>query len=417
MGKSAKTPQAPTLGQNINDVVAALPMLYGAEQQFGPAWQSLNLGNLEGALFGTESSTVPNTLTAGQAGYYDAQGNYLGTSVNGVGRNGGNKLSALGQQGGGLPEGVRWFNKGQTFTQGTRDVAGTPGLLSLYQRLLPELTAAQTGANTAVRTANLADVNALAPEARAAWRGANEQQAGLLDALNERAQQQLALGSQMDPDTAAMIRNNVMAGASNRGWGYNPGDLGRVAMTTGQAGEQLRGQRQNFAGSVAGYNQAASIDPFAAIVNAGADAGGAMNFMGMTGAGANQNPLLGLMGMAHDNQMTGYNAAVSTNAANAQMGNSLLGSGLGAIGTVGAALLCWVAREVFGAEDARWLMFRHWLLTSAPGWFRRLYLRHGEAFAAWLHDHPWAKPPIRAWMRWIIRDQTDGVTHFQLGKV
>lgn len=426
MGKKAKTPEAPSLGQDINDIIKALPSLYGAESAYGPAFQSLGLNNLEGALFGTEASTVPNTRKAAQAGYYDASGNFLGTMVNGVGPNtrpsGLGGLAALvnggGQQAvGSLPPGAQWYNKGQTFTSGTREVPGSRGLLSIYQQLLPELTAAEAGANSTIRQANLADVTSMAGGVRDAWRGANEQQAGLLDALNQRAQQQLALGSQMDPDTMAIIRNSVMGSASGRGWGYNPGDLGAVAMQTGQAGEALRSGRQGFATGVAGLNQAASIDPFAAITGGGYNSGNAMNFMGANAAGMNNSPINGLLGLAHDNSMTAYNAQASTSGQNAQMGNSLLGAGLGAGGAIFGALLCWVAREVFGAEDVRWLMFRHWLVTSAPGWFRRLYIRHGEAFAGWLHRHPWAKPPIRAWMKWIIRDQTAGVTEFQLRKV
>lgn len=65
-------------------------------------------------------------------------------------------------------------------------------------------------------------------------------------------------------------------------------------------------------------------------------------------------------------------------------------------GAVGAA--CWVARECFGVGDGRWLLFRHWLLTRAPEWFRNWYLKHGERFAAWIHNKPVLKSIIRAWM-------------------
>jgi hypothetical protein len=57
--------------------------------------------------------------------------------------------------------------------------------------------------------------------------------------------------------------------------------------------------------------------------------------------------------------------------------------------------VCWVAREAYGKEDPRWLVFRGWLLTSAPDWFRDAYVAHGPAFAAWLHDKPAAKAGVR----------------------
>lgn len=77
-----------------------------------------------------------------------------------------------------------------------------------------------------------------------------------------------------------------------------------------------------------------------------------------------------------------------------------------AVGQLGAAALpfvltsifCWVAREVYGEHNPRWQMFRHWMLTRAPLWFARLYLRHGEKFAKWLKRNSWLKPMIRRWM-------------------
>jgi polysaccharide export outer membrane protein len=59
---------------------------------------------------------------------------------------------------------------------------------------------------------------------------------------------------------------------------------------------------------------------------------------------------------------------------------------------------CWVAREVYGADDPRWLLFRAWLVAEAPDWLRDLYAAHGEAFAAWIHDKPLVKAAVRALM-------------------
>jgi len=57
-----------------------------------------------------------------------------------------------------------------------------------------------------------------------------------------------------------------------------------------------------------------------------------------------------------------------------------------------------VAREVYGVDDPRWLVFRAWLLTEAPGWLREAYAAHGEEFAAWIDDKPVAKAVVRALM-------------------
>jgi hypothetical protein len=72
--------------------------------------------------------------------------------------------------------------------------------------------------------------------------------------------------------------------------------------------------------------------------------------------------------------------------------------GTAAQGATAYALLCWVARTVYGVENPRWLMFRHWVITDAPKWFLQLYIRHGEKFAAWISDKPSLKNAIRAFM-------------------
>jgi len=59
---------------------------------------------------------------------------------------------------------------------------------------------------------------------------------------------------------------------------------------------------------------------------------------------------------------------------------------------------CWVARAIYGEHNPRWLLFRHWLFSQSPAWFRRLYLRHGARFAPWLADKPRLKTVIRRWM-------------------
>jgi hypothetical protein len=74
-----------------------------------------------------------------------------------------------------------------------------------------------------------------------------------------------------------------------------------------------------------------------------------------------------------------------------------VGGGVGAAAGVGGPI-CWVAREVYGEADPRWQIFRSWLMTSAPQALRDLYIAHGPAFAAWIHDKPTAKATVRLFM-------------------
>jgi hypothetical protein len=77
------------------------------------------------------------------------------------------------------------------------------------------------------------------------------------------------------------------------------------------------------------------------------------------------------------------------------MGGGGMGMGGGGMGGGG---FCWVAREVYGDDNPRWLLFRAWLKTEAPTWLHDLYASRGEAFAAWIKDKPAAKAVVRALM-------------------
>ena len=76
----------------------------------------------------------------------------------------------------------------------------------------------------------------------------------------------------------------------------------------------------------------------------------------------------------------------------------------GGMGQQGGGGFCWVAREVYGHSNPKWLVFRHWLQTQAPRWLHDLYGAHGEAFAAWLHDKPAAKSAVRMLMDHAIAE-------------
>jgi len=63
---------------------------------------------------------------------------------------------------------------------------------------------------------------------------------------------------------------------------------------------------------------------------------------------------------------------------------------------------CWVAREVYGAHNPQWLLFRAWLLTDAPVWLRETYLAYGEDVATWIHDKPIVKAAIKGLMDQVV---------------
>lgn len=70
-----------------------------------------------------------------------------------------------------------------------------------------------------------------------------------------------------------------------------------------------------------------------------------------------------------------------------------LGQGLGAMGYG-----CWVAREVYGADNIQWVQFRDWLFNIGPKWFKDAYLKYGEGWAEIIKRNPWTKVILRPLM-------------------
>jgi hypothetical protein len=88
-------------------------------------------------------------------------------------------------------------------------------------------------------------------------------------------------------------------------------------------------------------------------------------------------------------------------------------SGLGVmIGTVLTAgkdsliggWMCWVAREVYGTTDSRWVLFRLWLDKDAPVWFKNYYNKHGKDFAKYISTRPRLKKVVKYFMDKIVNN-------------
>lgn len=76
-------------------------------------------------------------------------------------------------------------------------------------------------------------------------------------------------------------------------------------------------------------------------------------------------------------------------------GGGVQNQGMGIGGAQGGNPFCWVAREVYGVHDPRWLAFRQWMVWRAPAWMQEQYREHGQALANWLHARPVPKVALR----------------------
>jgi len=78
-------------------------------------------------------------------------------------------------------------------------------------------------------------------------------------------------------------------------------------------------------------------------------------------------------------------------------GSNLL-SGVGSLGGTAGIFACWVAREVYGADNPKWVEFREWMFTKASDNLRNFYLKYGERIAESIRNKPKIKAIIRKWM-------------------
>ena len=60
--------------------------------------------------------------------------------------------------------------------------------------------------------------------------------------------------------------------------------------------------------------------------------------------------------------------------------------------------MCWVAREVYGEDDPKWLQFREWVIGYSPNWFYNAYSKYGERVAKVVAKVPALKLVIRPLM-------------------
>jgi hypothetical protein len=119
-------------------------------------------------------------------------------------------------------------------------------------------------------------------------------------------------------------------------------------------------------------------------------------------------PVLAQVGMGNqggigaNGNMAGFGQAGSPQVTGG--GVNQAGMGVGGAPGNGGMFGCWVAREVYGAHDPRWVRFRGWMRFQAPEWLWDVYLAHGEETAAWLHGRPVAKWSLRQVMDLAIAD-------------
>lgn len=277
-------------------------------------------------------------------------------------------------------------------------------LAELYRSILGPLAREEIGAG---RAADVGAFEQFAP--RIAGAGGT---AAMDSELASQILADLRAGAELSGGERQRLQQSVRGAQTARGVGYGRNDAAAEGLAEYLAGSQLRSQRLGRAMDFSAVRNRASTDLFGMLT--GRPPAGASFASELFGETQPRLPTTDPFGNKYAENLFGdalgqywadlfsrrqKNAA--ENAATMQMAGAIAS---GALQGGGSAIgKCWVAREVFGADDPRWFLFRDWLVHLAPGWFRALYLRYGERFAAWLHGKPRLKTVIRWWMRGRIR--------------
>ena len=210
---------------------------------------------------------------------------------------------------------------------------------------------------------------------------ANQMQAALANQAARAAQEQFAQGTRLQAQQAnqqaaaqaAQANQQAALQAANLR-ASSAGMLGNLSQTGFNMGNTIT-QQQMQQGQMQQLMNQALIDA------------GKGQYAGFTGApGQSLNTMLAATGAGNMGQKT--ETATSK-------------PGLLGYLSAGASVLpkiCWVAREVYGPEDDRWMQFRAWMFGAAPDWLFNTYAKHGEAFAGVVRKVPALKRVLRPLM-------------------
>jgi len=241
------------------------------------------------------------------------------------------------------------------FAQLDMDIAQqiTPQLLDLYETSQTRLGAMDREQLDLQRGSDIAAIEKYGGRAREALDAANPEQAALLQELNQQALSDLRLGGQLNAGEQRQLSQAARGAQAARGFGYGINDAAIESWAQLQGSEQKRRQRQGFAQSMVGMNKATAADPFMAILGRPSSmnpmmAGGVVGQAGGFNPGAMFSPESQYAGDIYNQNWQGELAARTASASNRA---SMIGAGLGAVGSVfGGALTSGkgIKKSIFG---------------------------------------------------------------------
>ena len=228
-----------------------------------------------------------------------------------------------------------------------------PDLLNLYETSQRRLGALDRETLAAQREADISAIEDYGTRAmqgyRAAADAANPEQAALMAELNKQALSDLKLGGQLNASERRDLQQSARGAQAARGFGYGINDAAIESWAQMQGSDQKRRQRQGFAQSMAGLNQANSVDPFMAILGRPSSMTPAMtgSFVGQA-QGFNPGAMFSPESQyAADIYNQNYQGQLAARTATAKNRASMIGAGIGAFGKMTGSSVA-AGKGVFG---------------------------------------------------------------------
>lgn len=234
---------------------------------------------------------------------------------------------------------------------------------------------------------------------------------GIYETFGQQALTDLQAGSSLNAAETTQAQQAARAAAAARGMSFSRQGADLEILNTYNMGQRRLAQRQGVAQQayqMGAGQQAVGLQGFLNPAYAASQqyglsglTAGASGMYGDIGASPFLQPESQYLANIRANRIQMETAIQSANAARS---GGILGGALQAAGTIGGAAImaCWVAREVYGEDRAEWMVFRHWLFTEAPQWFRDLYLEEGERFAKFISDKPLLKAIVKKAMDIVV---------------
>ena len=283
-----------------------------------------------------------------------------------------------------------------------------PGQAGLFDMLEDQSTRAGKLQREQLQLQRESDVGALqefAPQVVEAYRAADpystklaEQQTAMAEDLYQRSQG-------LNPEQQRLVDQQALGMAQRQGRVTDQSAVAGQLLGREQYLSGLRGQAAGMGQQAFGMNRQLAGDVGMTILgrpSSSINLGSQMLGQAQAGAAGPMGPQLFDPNVGINMALQQRGQDVTFQGMQAQAKAAGQAGTMEAAGSVAAAALplmfCWVAREVYGIENPKWLEFREWMLNDSPSWFRKLYIKFGARFATFISNKPRIKSFIRKWM-------------------